>query len=267
MSTSRCPPVPHAPLQSPPLPPPFALAHSFYSSCCRRHVRLVHAQGMWSMSHNLGGFLAPLIAGTAAAHYGWRAGMMAPGLAAAAISLLVFYLVRDKPQDAGFPPVEETSTAAMAVAAAAAASAKATKNSPGGVKPTSAASSAPSAASALSSVVRDWRLWCLALTYFFVYVVRQGVTSWFVFYLLREKGVPSAAGAAAIMSGLELGGLLGSWSSGMVSDGLVRRATAAANSSIAASNGGGRRTAVVGLVGQRIRVSHQSGIRGSRGDK
>lgn len=25
----------------------------------------------------------------------------------------------------------------------------------------------------------------LALTYFFVYVVRQGVTSWFVFYLLQ----------------------------------------------------------------------------------
>lgn len=25
----------------------------------------------------------------------------------------------------------------------------------------------------------------LALTYFFIYIVRQGVTSWFVFYLLQ----------------------------------------------------------------------------------
>ena len=28
----------------------------------------------------------------------------------------------------------------------------------------------------------------LALTYFFIYVVRQGVTSWFVFYLLQVGG-------------------------------------------------------------------------------
>ena len=29
----------------------------------------------------------------------------------------------------------------------------------------------------------------LALTYFFIYVVRQGVTSWFVFYLLQVRSV------------------------------------------------------------------------------
>jgi sugar phosphate permease len=27
----------------------------------------------------------------------------------------------------------------------------------------------------------------LALTYFFIYIVRQGVTSWFVFYLLQVR--------------------------------------------------------------------------------
>ena len=27
----------------------------------------------------------------------------------------------------------------------------------------------------------------LALTYFFIYIVRQGVTSWFVFYLLQAS--------------------------------------------------------------------------------
>lgn len=32
-----------------------------------------------------------------------------------------------------------------------------------------------------------------ALTYFFIYIVRQGVTSWFVFYLIKEKGVADAA--------------------------------------------------------------------------
>ena len=30
-------------------------------------------------------------------------------------------------------------------------------------------------------------IWGMALTYFFVYVVRQGVTSWFVFYLIKAR--------------------------------------------------------------------------------
>ncbi len=34
---------------------------------------------------------------------------------------------------------------------------------------------------------RNWYVVGLALTYFFVYVVRQGVTSWFVFYLLQVR--------------------------------------------------------------------------------
>ena len=28
--------------------------------------------GFWTASNNVGGFLAPLVAGTAARHYGWR---------------------------------------------------------------------------------------------------------------------------------------------------------------------------------------------------
>jgi len=40
-------------------------------------------------------------------------------------------------------------------------------------------------------------IWGLAFTYFCVYVVRQGITSWSVFYLIKEKGVIDA-GAAAV---------------------------------------------------------------------
>jgi OPA family sugar phosphate sensor protein UhpC-like MFS transporter len=31
--------------------------------------------------------------------------------------------------------------------------------------------------------VKNPYVWLLAIAYFFVYVVRQGVTSWFIFYL------------------------------------------------------------------------------------
>lgn len=63
-----------------------------------------------------------------------------------------------------------------------------------------------SAASALSSsikeVVTSWRTWLLALTYFFVYLVRQGCTSWLIFYLLEAKGAVDTAAAAVTVSGM-----------------------------------------------------------------
>lgn len=55
-----------------------------------------------------------------------------------------------------------------------------------------------------------------------VYVIRQSVTSWSLLYLIREKAVPAAA-AAWRVSGLELGGLLGSLTAGALSDSLIRR--------------------------------------------
>ena len=61
-------------------------------------------------------------------------------------------------------------------------------------------------------------IWGLAFTYFCVYVVRQGITSWSVFYLIKEKGVLDAGAAALRVSGLELGGLLGSLIAGRISD-------------------------------------------------
>ena len=37
----------------------------------------------------------------------------------------------------------------------------------------------------LNNVLKNPYIWAMALTYFFIYVVRQGVTSWFVFYLIK----------------------------------------------------------------------------------
>ena len=41
----------------------------------------------------------------------------------------------------------------------------------------------------------------LALTYFFVYVVRQGVTSWFVFYLLQVRAALQHRGRCTRFAG------------------------------------------------------------------
>lgn len=174
--------------------------------------------GMWNIAHNMGGFLAPILAGTAAKMYGWKWGMFAPGLVGTVMGLLILAFVRDSPEAIGLPPVEARKEAA----------AKAGEPE----KPKE---------SLVSLLVND----CLknpfvvglALTYFFVYVVRQGVTSWFVFYLLQVKGVADAGAASLRVSGLELGGLFGSLLAGKLSDMLINN-----------SKGQG------GNVGKRIQV-------------
>lgn len=88
----------------------------------------------------------------------------------------------------------------------------------------------------VQTVLKNPYIWGLAITYFFVYVVRQGVTSWFIFYLIKEKAIENAAEAALRVSGLELGGLFGSLLAGKLSDAMITRNPA------------------MGAVGARIRV-------------
>ena len=57
-------------------------------------------------------------------------------------------------------------------------------------------------------------VWLFALSYFFVYLVRQGASTWFVHYLMNVKGLESLSSAAAQVSGLEVGGFFGALSAG-----------------------------------------------------
>ena len=55
----------------------------------------------------------------------------------------------------------------------------------------------------MNSVLKNVWIWGMALTYFFIYVIRQGVTSWSIFFLMNQKGVPDAGSAGFMVSGLE----------------------------------------------------------------
>lgn len=189
--------------------------------------------GMWNIAHNMGGFAAPILAGTFAKMYGWRWGMFAPGIVGIVMGVLILAGVKDSPQSAGFPPVEAKLEVPKAVAPG--------KEGDAAVGARSIEGEDEKKESLIQLLVQD----CLknpyvvglAITYFFIYVVRQGVTSWFVFYLLQVKGVADAGAAALRVSGMELGGLLGSLIAGKLSDMLISR-----------SKGKG------GNVGLRIRV-------------
>ena len=158
--------------------------------------------GMWNIAHNLGGFAAPILAGTAARTFGWNWGLWAPGLIAIVVGLVIVVTLRDSPEERGFPAVEPEASKSLQMP------------SPEEKRK----SGSPLVQNLIHNVLSNPFIWGLAFTYFCVYVVRQGITSWSVFYLIKEKGVMDAGAAAVRVSGLELGGLLGSLVAGKLSD-------------------------------------------------
>ena len=182
--------------------------------------------GLWNVAHNLGGFTAPIIAGTAARNGGWSWGLFAPGIIGVVASSSIFLAIRDSPEQCGFPPAEAPDTASRDASEQEEQEEEEDKEE----KP-------PLLKNLVDNVLSNPRVWALALVYFCVYIIRQGITSWSVFYLINAKGAGDAAAAALRVSGLELGGLAGSLVAGKLSDHLIK--TAAPGE---------------GLVGKRIRV-------------
>lgn len=158
--------------------------------------------------------------------------MFTPGLIGLSVGLLVLAAVRDKPTDLGFTAVDAPAKPQQQDAAKPQQedAAKPQQKQGGGMM------------AALSSVMKLPAIWALAFTYFFIYVVRQGVTNWMVFYLMAEKGAADAGTAALTVSGLELGGLAGSTVAGLLSDRAIRGAKEGS-----------------GLVGKRIQVGAITG--------
>ena len=153
--------------------------------------------GMWNIAHNLGGFTAPILAGTAARTFGWNWGLWAPGIIAVLVGTMIILTLKDSPEAKGFDPVEDTGKRKYSE-----------QNEP----------KINLWDNLLHNVLSNPFIWGLAFTYFCVYVIRQGITSWSVFYLIKEKGVIDAGAAAVRVSGLELGGLVGSLFAGRISD-------------------------------------------------
>jgi len=87
--------------------------------------------------------------------------------------------LRDAPEDRGFLPVEEEKVQSTSVDSVASNKGNLLQN-------------------LMHNVLSNPFIWGLAFTYFCVYVVRQGITSWSIFYLIKEKGVVDAGSAAVI---------------------------------------------------------------------
>ena len=161
-------------------------------------------RGWWwavcNTSHNVGGAVIPILAGWLAMQYGWRYGMIVPGIIGIAVGLLICVFLRDRPESMGLPKVGEW------------------RNDELEMEQVRASAQNLSTMTILRKyVITNKFIWLLALSYVLVYVVRIGVNDWANLYLVETHGVNLVVANSAI-SMLEIGGFIGTIFAGWGSD-------------------------------------------------
>lgn len=153
----------------------------------------------WSTAHNVGGAVVPLITAFCVQYFGWRAGMIFPGILVIFGGFFLINRLTDTPQSLGLPAIEKYRD----------------DESPSKGKDSERALSMKEVL--FEYVLNNKYIWVLGLSYFFVYFIRQAVNDWTVIYLMQTKGY-SPLGAGAVIFWFEVGGLLGTLFAGWSSD-------------------------------------------------
>lgn len=159
--------------------------------------------GVWNTSHNIGGALIPLVCAIAIQLFGWRYAMYLPGALAILVGFLLINRIRDNPQALGLPPVEKFRNDYITESEAPVETEASQKRSPKEVL--------------FEHVLKNKFIWILAISFFFVYVIRQAVNDWVQLYLMESKGF-SLMVAGSCVFWFEIGGIFGSLAAGWLSD-------------------------------------------------
>ena len=154
---------------------------------------------VWNTSHNLGGAIIPIVIAFIAHHYGWRFAMLIPGLLAIVVGFFLINRLRDVPQSLGLPPIEKFKNEECS---------------------THLKGSIPRFLTVkqilFDFVLSNKYIWIMSVVYFFIYIIRIGFNDWAMVYFVM-KGC-SKMQAAGFILWFELGGFLGSLTSGWCSD-------------------------------------------------
>jgi MFS transporter, OPA family, sugar phosphate sensor protein UhpC len=156
---------------------------------------------VWSTSHNVGGFLIPILAGTCATYMGWRYAMFIPGTLCILMGFVLMNRLRDTPQSLGLPAVEKyrndfTDTRS---------------------KSDKKEKELNTREILFNYVLTNKWVWLLAIASFFFYIVRMAINDWVALYLIETKNY-SVIQASACVSLFEIGGLFGMLVAGWLSD-------------------------------------------------
>ncbi len=153
----------------------------------------------WNISHNIGAFTIPWMAGFLIYFFDWRWAMYIPGIICICGGLFLINRLRDTPQSLGLPPIE-----------------KFRNDYPDGKKEDTEVKLSPKEI-LVNYIMKNKYIWILAFAYFFVYIVRQGVNDWTAYYLKEVKEY-SPIMANGTVSMFEIGGIFGTLVAGWSSD-------------------------------------------------
>lgn len=155
--------------------------------------------GVWNTSHSVGGAVIPLIAGGCAQYFGWRYAMYIPGFLCIGIGLFLINRLRDTPQSLGLPPIEKF------------------KQEEGDGESLQQEEELSVKEILFKHVLNNPYIWVLAVSYFFVYLIRQAVNDFSALFLMNVKGY-SILKASGSVFWFEAGGICGSLAAGWSSD-------------------------------------------------
>lgn len=141
--------------------------------------------GFWNIAHNVGGGIIGILAAWLAAQAGWRSAFYVPAALAMVSAVYLFYRLRDTPQSVGLPPVAEYRNDFPPSAS------KLTRN-----EKLDNERELSFKEIIFGYVLNNKIIWIVAISNFFVYIVRYSLIDWGPTYLKEARA-----------ASLELGGL------------------------------------------------------------
>ena len=158
--------------------------------------------GIWNTSHNIGGAVIPVLCAFAIQAFGWRFAMHLPGITAIVIGLFLINRIRNTPKQVGLPTIE-----------------KYRNDYPEGKQKETVEKEKNFSTREIlvEHIFKNKFIWVLAISYFFVYIVRISIYDWVQLYLMEEKGY-SLMIAGSCVFWFEIGGIFGSLAAGSLSD-------------------------------------------------
>ncbi len=154
--------------------------------------------GIWSTGHALGEGLTFIISATLVALFGWQAGFWGPGVFCLFVAGGIYYLLEDRPQTLGLPPV-------------------AVWKNDQAVSEQASREEKESTRKAQLKILKMPTIWILGLASASMYVTRYAINSWGFLYLQEEKGY-SLVEAGSILGLNTFAGLAGCVAYGFISD-------------------------------------------------
>ena len=175
-----------------------------FPPCAKMLTHWIHPKelatkmSIWNTSHSFGAFMALGICSLLfAMGLGWRWCFYVPAALAGFAAIFCFFCVKDSPTEAGVPELEIDASSLE--------------------KPTSQITTADRRRLVFGNRV----IWLVALSNFFVYIVRFGFLDWGPTFLNQMKKIPVAKGGLMIIA-FELAAVVGTVFAGWVTDKVFR---------------------------------------------